>query len=281
MKKLFIVVFCCLITAFCACNKTQENKEENITNNNFEEDEKNVENQKTLNDQLLKAAVVGNSEQVKKLIARGADVNYKDEEGRTVLMYAVLAPFAHYDIEETKQIIKMLITAQADINDSDKEGNTALMAVVSEFSYSDGADDDRVSLIDILVSAGANVNAVNKKGKNALMSIGLDGWIDYSKIATKLLSMGADINAKDHQGRTVLMDFVNKIDEKESSLPDNDDYPRECPSIDQIKSFLKTLISNGADINAKENTGKTALKIAKEKGNIEIVKLLKSYGAKE
>jgi ankyrin repeat protein len=44
---------------------------------------------------------------------------------------------------------------------------------------------------------------------------------------------------------------------------------------------VELLIEKGADVNAKDNLGKTALMLASENGHKEIVGLLKSYGAKE
>jgi len=41
------------------------------------------------------------------------------------------------------------------------------------------------------------------------------------------------------------------------------------------------LLSKGADINAKENNGKTALSYAVEGSCTEIVELLRKHGAKE
>ena len=41
------------------------------------------------------------------------------------------------------------------------------------------------------------------------------------------------------------------------------------------------LIKSGADVDARDKYGWTALMLAKERGRIEIVNLLKHYGAKE
>ena len=44
---------------------------------------------------------------------------------------------------------------------------------------------------------------------------------------------------------------------------------------------VKALLEAGADLNAKDKEGKTALMYAKEKNHTEIVHLLKKAGAKE
>ena len=44
---------------------------------------------------------------------------------------------------------------------------------------------------------------------------------------------------------------------------------------------VQALLAKGADVNAKENKGGTALMAAKRKGHREIVRILKEAGAKE
>jgi ankyrin repeat protein len=45
--------------------------------------------------------------------------------------------------------------------------------------------------------------------------------------------------------------------------------------------IVKELLNAGADVHAKDGRGRTALTIALEKDNKEIVNLLKKYGAQE
>ena len=54
-------------------------------------------------------------------------------------------------------------------------------------------------------------------------------------------------------------------------------YEEENPNIEEIKS----LIEKGANVNEKDNDGKTPLHRASIKGNLEIVKLLKNHLKKE
>ena len=56
------------------------------------------------------------------------DVNVKDEDGQTALMY--LAKYGCYDMD----IVRMLIDAGADVNVQDNEGRTALEIVLNEFA---------------------------------------------------------------------------------------------------------------------------------------------------
>lgn len=67
----------------------------------------------------MAAAGRKDSETVKALVAAGAEVNAKDEDGRTALMEA-----ADRDNSES---VKILISAGAEVNAKDKEGRTALM----------------------------------------------------------------------------------------------------------------------------------------------------------
>jgi ankyrin repeat protein len=47
------------------------------------------------------------------------------------------------------------------------------------------------------------------------------------------------------------------------------------------KDVAELLIAKGADVNVKNNQGRTPLSLAKKKGHNEIVELLRKHGAKE
>lgn len=67
----------------------------------------------------MRAALLGEADVVNYLIGKGADVNARDEQGRTALMEAVNA--------YKQDVISALIDAGADINAGDNRGCTALM----------------------------------------------------------------------------------------------------------------------------------------------------------
>lgn len=68
---------------------------------------------------LMRAALDGDTEAVKTLLARGAHVNVKDNEGRTALIFAVVN--SHADT------VKALLRAGARVNARARDGGTALI----------------------------------------------------------------------------------------------------------------------------------------------------------
>ncbi len=96
---------------------------------------------------LMLAAVKNDLIGLKKLIAKGADVNTKDNHGSTPLMHA-----------SDVQVLETLIANKADINAMDDFGETALMSAAG-FGNTDKAK--------FLLSKGANKSLKNKKGQTA------------------------------------------------------------------------------------------------------------------
>jgi uncharacterized protein len=72
---------------------------------------------------LMYAALEGRTETVKKMLARGADVNAKDSAGRTALMFAV--------INMHRDTVNLLLERGADVNAKGNDGATVLMLAAS------------------------------------------------------------------------------------------------------------------------------------------------------
>jgi ankyrin repeat protein len=87
------------------------------------------------------AALAGDTEAVKVLVARGAGVNAKDAEGRTALMFAV--------INMHHETVKALLEGGADVNGRANDGGTALMLAAS-------CGD--AEIVRLLLSNGADVS---------------------------------------------------------------------------------------------------------------------------
>ena len=99
---------------------------------------------------------VTNKEQIQALIELGGDVNYKDQNGSSVLMGA--ANKGHTNAA------KLLIEAGANVNDADKWGNTALIYATNRST----TDRNATNTVKALTEMGADVKARNSAGKNAM-----------------------------------------------------------------------------------------------------------------
>lgn len=108
---------------------------------------------------IHKTTEKGDLAEVERHLQKGEDVNTKDKDGKTPLMYA--AAKGHLDA------VQYLIAKGADVNASDKDGWTPLMLAGGH-----------LNVINFLISKGADVNARSKDGKTPLMQAALDGHPD-------------------------------------------------------------------------------------------------------
>lgn len=254
----------------------------------------------------------------KSLIGYGADVNAKNNDGRTALM-----------LTSNSDIAKLLIDSGADVNAKSNGGLTALMLTSS------------LEITKLLIDNGADVNAKDDEfGQTALTQavkwdrleiakLLIDNGADTKNSLTYLTSVntkwemvkllidnGADINARgsgmfgnppliirviNYISSGIRYDEHDEILEKIKFLIDKgadvnvkDNIGRSvlCYTIDILNTqaqhwellleIAKLLVDNGANINAKDKNGNTALTYAKRKGSKgeEMVKFLMSRGAK-
>ena len=110
---------------------------------------KEEDSNEELNSQLIEARDL---DEVKMLLAKGADVNAMDSERKTALMNA-----AYYG---RPQIVKFLLERGADVNARYVDGCTALMWAAGE-----GEDET----VEILLQSGADIYATENHHHTALM----------------------------------------------------------------------------------------------------------------
>ena len=92
---------------------------------------------------------------VDKLIAANADVNGRNKNGRTPLMFA--ATHGNY------YLMEKLILSKANINETDNKGFTPLMLACLENRYK-----YQVQTVEMLIKCNADIKVINKDGKNAM-----------------------------------------------------------------------------------------------------------------
>ena len=120
------------------------------------------------------------------LIAAGADVNAKNNNGFTPLHWALS------NDHESASAVSILIAAGADVNAKSDNGSTPLHQAAIR---------DRASPISILTAAGADVNAKNNNGSTPLHQAAFHG---RASAVSVLITAGADVNAKNNDGNTPL-----------------------------------------------------------------------------
>ncbi len=143
-------------------------------------------NETDLNQQLFKEMKPGGSvDKILELIEMVADVDVKDKDDRTVLMWAI--------IYGRTKVCLALIKKSDDLNLQDGSGMTALLrAVVKGLT--------KVCLA--LIEKGADLNLQDGDGITALMRAVVKGRI---KVYLALIEKGADLNLQDGDGITALM----------------------------------------------------------------------------
>jgi ankyrin repeat protein len=129
---------------------------------------------------------------VESLLAHGAALEAKDEDGSTPLLEA--AAYAQTDV------FKLLMQKGARLDARDKYGNTALIAAACQCAVA--TMNSANTIVQIALASGADVNARNCDGETALMmASGMSGDAYVLKL---LLDFHADPSLKDHKGRTAL-----------------------------------------------------------------------------
>lgn len=163
---------------------------------------------------------------IKPLLKFGAKVNVQDKYGTSTLAHAA----KHLDVES----VKLLIEAGADIHHKDNDGGTML-----DYAARNQWGDD---IVQLFIDAGLDVNSrSNKFVKNSTPLI--SAMFSYASLRTvyRLIYAGADVNARAEYDRTVLMYAAGDVSSTDGGI------------------IVDVLIENGADVNAVDAGGNTAL----------------------
>ena len=213
---------------------------------------------------LMVAASEGHTEFVQMLLAAGADVNLKDGNGsQTALSWA--AQNGH------SEVVKILLAAGADIKAGFRNGGLTALAKA--------ATKGRSEIIKILLAAGADVNAVGSKSRfmiTPLMYAAKAGHLESVKV---LIDAEVDVNAKDSWNATALTWSMSNCILKGENAQTRESAAQISARCQDHFAIAQMLIHAGADVNARNNLGNTALMYAAKAGQTKMVKIFISAGA--
>lgn len=163
-----------------------------------------------------------------------------------------------------------------DLTVTNKQGTTLLM---------NAAVEGRVDVVRDLLARGADVNARDNDGRTALMDASANGHIEIVKL---LLAKGADVNAKTKWGQSafILAGFFSHTEIMELLLvngahvtPSEYGIAMVMPALEGRIDVVQYLLDKGADLNARDRFGQSALGSAASKGQMNIIRLLLDKGA--
>jgi ankyrin repeat protein len=232
---------------------------------------------------LMKAVKVADMKEVERLLETNANINAQDRNGTTALMLA--AKSGH------ENIVGKLLARKADPAIENWHGITALGWAMQENHQSisgmlraTGVDVNRGNpvllkavwnepgRIPALVNEGMDVDARDGQGRTALMEA-----VSWNKVETAkmLLALGANVNARDNRGRTPLMHGAAHLESTRlllkhgaevNAVADDKDtallaaaQTQVFPGPGENAGVVKLLLENGADLNARNAYGRTAL----------------------
>jgi ankyrin repeat protein len=181
-------------------------------------------------------------DQAKLLLAHGAEIEARDDQGRTPLIaWARRGSFA---------MVTELLGRGVELEARDPQGMTALMhaALASEEVFTD------------LLHAGADPRAQDLRGRSVLMHA---SHARHTPLAEQLIELGVDVRRRDADGLDALMHF----------LADSGAGPGEPTAV------VEALLRRGADPRARSRDGRTPLALAAKHVRLGDARLLLRRGA--
>jgi len=226
---------------------------------------------------LLEAAEHGNAGLVKQLLLQGANVDAEDSKGWTPLIFAARSG--------NEGIVHSLIAHGADVNHRTftETGSTALCFAIAG---------SNLTVIQDFLDHGA---AVDGKGRNGMTPLIYAAAHGQAKQAKFLISRGAKVDlfglvdsrgstwnalmtAADSEGLEMLELLLKEGANLEAKNNSGDTALMEIAKRSHPVS-VKFLINNGANVNARGPLGHTALIYAAYNGMVENIRLLLAAGA--
>ncbi len=219
---------------------------------------------------LALAALNAGAEVGQALLAAGADPNLAKPSGETVLMAAARTGSA--------SLVEALLDADAEVDPTGHFKNqTPLMWAAAE---------GHADVVQLLLEAGADVEARSIHGTTALLLAARAGAVEAAQVLVE--SGGADVNAAEP-----VLDFHARIDEEDDQSSgrsplliaaasrvaiSGQEYKLEVePSTHEALGLY--LLDQGADPDAADSIGRTALHAAVDTNKVALVAAMLERGA--
>ena len=239
------------------------------------------------------------------LIDAGADIDTKNNDGRSPLQWACLTGelevvkmfiragagvcvtdvagcdcLAHATYKGHSEIVRYLLCLpEVDVNHRNAANNTALVF----WKHAD--------VVQVLIDAGADIEMNDNDGRSPLHTACLTGELEVVKM---LVRAGAGVRATDNDGCTCLMLAawfgrtetvrylvgVPEVDVNFQSAADAYNHTAlHLAANMKHTDAVQVLIDAGADIDTKNNEGRSPLHSACASGSLDVVKILVRAGA--
>ncbi|XP_030086942.1 protein phosphatase 1 regulatory subunit 12B isoform X10 [Serinus canaria] len=208
---------------------------------------------------FLAACSSGDTEEVKKLLGRGARINTTNVDGLTALHQAC--------IDENLDMVKFLVENGANVNQQDNEGWTPLHAVAS-CGY--------LNIAEYLISHGANVAAVNSEGEVPSDIAEEAAMKDLLLEQVKKQGVDLELSRKEEE-QQMLQDarqWLNSGRIEDIKQPRTGATALHVAAAKGYSEVMRLLIQAGFNLNVQDNDGWTPLHAAAHWGVKEACSIL-------
>ena len=180
---------------------------------------------------------------IRDLLSEGADIDARDEAGRTALLIAT-----H---DNRIAVARALIEAGADVNAKDR---------IDDGPYLYAGARGHLEILKMTLAHGADVKSTNRYGGTALIPASERGHVDTVRT---LIEAGVDVDHVNTLGWTALLEAIILGDGGE-----------------RHQRIVGLLVKAGADVNLADRDGVKPLQHARSRGYREIEAILASAGAR-
>lgn len=188
---------------------------------------------------LLQAAAGGEADLVALALRAGADLEARDDRGRTALLLAVTEDHVH--------VADLLVAMGASADTLDERHDTPWLVTGVTGS---------VDMVEALLPANPDLTIKNRYGGISIIPASERGHVDYVR---RVVQLDLDVNHVNDLGWTALLEAVILGDGSERYV-----------------EIVETLLGAGADPAIADKNGVTALAHAKAKGYTSLVRVLQA-----